>query len=66
MTPKQQAISDVYEGKQVQCTSEEYQHGLRSALQEAAGKWIDKGQDIRAILALEEVKRLDKLHNFTF
>lgn len=32
---------------------------LRSALQHAAGWFISTGQDVRAIIALEEVKRLD-------
>ena len=62
MTTKQQAIADVYEGKPVSCTKEEYSNEIRSALQDAAGRWIGAGQDARAIIALEEVKRLDRLH----
>lgn len=63
MTPKQKAISDVYNGESVGCTKEQYPE-IRTALQEAAGRWIDAGQDTRAIIALEEVKRLDKIHKF--
>ena len=62
MTPKQEAIANVYKGKPVSCTKEQYPE-VRSALQESAGRWIDAGQDIRAVIALEEVKRLDKIHS---
>lgn len=61
MTPKQKAIADVYEGRLVRCAKEEYPE-IRSALQEAAGRWIDAGQTPRAVIALEEVKRLDAIH----
>ena len=63
MNPKQQAIADVYNGKLVSCTKEQYPE-IRSAIQESAGRWIDAGQDIRAVIALEEIKRLDELHSF--
>lgn len=58
------AISNVKQGKFVDCTKEQYEVEVRSALQDQAGKWIDEGQDPYAILALEEVKRLDKVHRF--
>lgn len=61
MNPKQEAIANVYNGKTVSCTKEQYPE-IRTALQEAAGRWIDAGQDIRAVIALEEVKRLDELY----
>lgn len=64
MTPKQEAIANVYNGKPVSCTKEQYPE-IRSSLQESAGRWIDAGQDIRAVIALEEVKRLDELHGFS-
>lgn len=62
MTPKQQAIADIYEGKQVRCTKKQYHTEVRLALHDAAGRWIDAAQDIRAIMALEEIKRLDELY----
>jgi hypothetical protein len=52
-------LSALYEGNPVQCTADEYHNGLRSAIQDFAGKMIDSGQDIRAIIALEEVRQLD-------
>lgn len=61
MTPKQKAIANVYEGKSVSCTKEQYHSEIRLALHEAAGRWIDAGQDTRAVIALEEIKRLDEL-----
>lgn len=61
---KQKAVSDVYNGKPVCCTKEEYHTEIRSVLQETAGRWIDAGQDIRAVIALNEVKRLDELYGF--
>jgi hypothetical protein len=33
---------------------------VRYALQQAAAKWLDDGDHVRAMIALEEVKRLDK------
>jgi hypothetical protein len=59
----EQALEAVYAGRTVECTAEEYP-AIRRALQEKAGKWIDQGQDIRAQIALQEVRRLDALHNF--
>lgn len=58
------AISSVKQGKFVDCTKEQYEVEVRFALQDQAAKWIDEGQDPYAILALEEVKRLDKVHRF--
>lgn len=55
-----EAITAIYQGNQVDCTEEEYHHGLRTAIQEQAGKWIDGNDSLRAMIALEEVKRLDK------
>lgn len=60
----QQAIADIYNGKLVSCTKQEYHglNGIRLALQDAAATWIDTNQDIRAVMALNEVKRLDELY----
>lgn len=57
MTPKQ-AVQAISGGSLVECTKEEYPE-IRKALQEFAGKQIDNGQDIYAMIALEEVRRLD-------
>ena len=60
-TSPEEKLRLLYQGNPIQCTKEEYNDGLRSAIQDFAGKMIDDGQDIRAIIALEEVKRLDAL-----
>ncbi len=59
-----EAVDDVYRGKLVECSGKEYRDEIRRALQDQAGKWIDEGQDPYAWVALQEVKRLDKLHGF--
>lgn len=51
-----------HRGIPIECTPEEWWGGLRNALQERAGQWIDNGQVVRAQMALEEVKRLDGIH----
>jgi len=48
------------EGNLVECTKEEYPF-IRSELQKVAGWMIDNNQGIRVTIALNEVKRLDKL-----
>lgn len=60
----QQAIANIYNGKLVSCTKQEYHsiNGIRLALQDAAAIWIDTEQDIRAVMALNEVGRLDNLY----
>jgi hypothetical protein len=59
---KEEAISAIYQGNLVECTREEYHSGLRTAIQEQAGKWIDGNDGLRAMIALDQVKRLDKLY----
>jgi hypothetical protein len=58
-----EAIDAVYQGKLVACTRDEYPE-IRRALQDKAGQWIDQGQGVRATIALQEVARLDTLHDF--
>jgi hypothetical protein len=53
-----QALNAVYQGKLVNCSAEEYPE-IRTALQDQAGKWIEGGDGMRAMIALQEVKRLD-------
>jgi hypothetical protein len=58
----QEAINAIYNGGIVKCSSEEYHNGIRSAIQNQAAKWIDQNQSMRAVIALEEIKRLDGVH----
>jgi hypothetical protein len=51
-----------YTGKPIECTSEEYHAGLRSQIQDAASNWIEHGQNVRAMMAMNEVRRLDDVH----
>ena len=55
----QEAINAVYQGNLVDCTAEEYHSRIRTAIQDQAGKWIDNNDHVRAMIALQEVKRLD-------
>ena len=52
------ALAAVERGELVACAPEEWPV-VRRALQDRAGRWIEQRQDIRAILALREVQRLD-------
>lgn len=52
----------VYEGRAVECSADEYNDGVRAALQQYAGELIDNGDELRALIALGEVKRLDGKH----
>lgn len=56
----QESIAAIERGNLVDCTSEDYHAGIRTAIQDQAGKWIDQKEILRAMIALEEVKRLDK------
>lgn len=46
-------------GEPLACTQEQWLGGLRGAVQDYAGKMIDMGQDVYAIIALEEVRAND-------
>lgn len=59
---KEEAINAVYNGRLVNCTKEEYHSEIRHALQDQAGKWIDQKQDSRAVMALEQIRRLDLMY----
>lgn len=54
------ALNAIHFGCTVKCTVEEYP-AIRTALQDAAGKYIDNGDPVRAQIALMEVRRLDEL-----
>lgn len=54
-----EALAAVKQGKIVDCSQDEYKATIRRALQDYAGRMIDQGQDVYAVIALEEVRRLD-------
>ena len=55
-----EAINAIYNGRFIDCTKQEYPE-IRTALQDKAGKMVDLGDGLRAMMMLEEVKRLDKV-----
>lgn len=57
-----EAVNAVYQGDLVDCTQEDYHKTVRHALQDFAGKSIDRGDAVRAQIAYMEVKRLDGIH----
>lgn len=59
----ERALNAVYQGNVVKCTPEEYKE-IRGVLQDQAGRWIDEGDAVRATIALEEVRRLDKKFDY--
>lgn len=59
---KDEAINAIYNGNLVECTKEEYPE-IRTALQDKAGKMVDSGDGLRAMVMLEEVRRLDGVFN---
>ena len=61
----QQIKDQIRDGKLIQCTSEEYSFEVRTMIQTAAAAFIDEGQDIRAAIAFEEIKRLDIKFNYS-
>lgn len=48
-------------GELIECSQEDWIQ-YRDALQEAAVKWIEQGQHVRSVMALNEIKRLDAKH----
>jgi phage FluMu gp28-like protein len=55
------AERQVRAGKLIACTDEEWPL-LRGIIQEMAARWTDQGQGSLAAVALEQVRRLDKVH----
>jgi hypothetical protein len=49
----------LFSGELVECSKAEYPK-VRSDLQTIAGQMIDKGDTLRGMMCLEEVRRLDK------
>lgn len=58
---ERRALAAVQQGQHVDCTADQYAMRVRNALQSYAGEMVDSGQNVRAVVALEEVRRLDKL-----
>lgn len=56
------AMLAIYNGKKVDCTIDEYYLSVRQAIITQAAKWIDAGNTAKAQIALDEVKRLDKIY----
>lgn len=53
-----------HRGLIILCDEAEYRGGLRGKIQDAAAKWLDHGEPMRAQIALSEVKRLDERFNY--
>ena len=61
---KNEIKNRIYQGSLVNISKEDYLNGSREILQDIAGEFIDAQDGVRAQIALAEVKRLDKTHNF--
>lgn len=59
---RMQVAANIAQGHPVQITGAEYLAWGRSYIQTLAGRYIDWNDGVRAAIALEEVKRLDRLH----
>lgn len=51
-------------GTPIKCTEQEYRMGVRNKLHDIAGVWIEQNQGVYASIALQEVRRLDREHNY--
>jgi len=56
------ALAAVHSGKKTSLDRDTYIMGGRDALQHYAGQCVDWGDETRAVVVLEEIKRLDRLH----
>lgn len=61
---EQEAMQSIHQGKLIECGKAEWP-SLRPAIQKYAAKCIDSGDAVRAMIALQEVKRLDAVHKVT-
>lgn len=55
-------LSALYRATPINPTADQWHGGLRGAVQEYAAHMLDTGQDIYAVIALNEVKRIDAIH----
>jgi hypothetical protein len=56
---ERKALAAVQRGQPVECTADQYFMRIRSVLQSYAGQMVDSGQNVYAVVALEQVRRLD-------
>ena len=54
-------LQDLASGNPVNCTKDEYVKTIRNEILSQAGKYLDAKDDTRAIICLNEIKRLDKM-----
>lgn len=54
-----EAIAGLRQGQPIECAKDEWDNGLRAAVQAFAAKMVDQEQTVYAQIALREVKRLD-------
>jgi len=59
MTLEERLQNAIHNGDVVKCSKEEYGE-VRKMLHNVASKYIDNGEVLRASIALNEIKRLDK------
>lgn len=59
---KEKVKDAIYTGNLVKCEQGEYHSWVRNYLQEIAGEFADYNDGLRAMIALEEVRRLDAKH----
>ena len=62
---KERIKAAIHDGQLVECSKEEYPQ-VRKLLHSLASQYIDKGDNVRATIALSEIKRLDKKYGFDF
>lgn len=62
---KNQVKQEIITGNVIVCSQDKYPE-VRRCLQELAGEWVDNGQAIYSMIALNEVKRLDIKFSFEF
>lgn len=62
---KAEIVALIYMGHFAEVSEADYRAWARSAIQDAAGTWVDQGDSLRAMTALQEVARLDKQFGFS-
>jgi predicted phage terminase large subunit-like protein len=59
------AVAAVERGELVECDATQYRKVVRIALHVQAGQWIEDGDSVRAMIALDQIRRLDAKHGFS-
>jgi len=60
---KENVRQSIEQGNLIKCNKKEYTK-VRDWLQQVAGEYIDSGDGLRSMIALNEVQRLDSWFNF--